>query len=407
MFELRLHTAARYFIYIFLFYMLWYKYVFGERRIILYGSAFAAAVLAVLDIFITGTDVLEIIPKGVILNLVMCVYSVGTGFFVARNQSALMSAVKTYAAFSLVCFAICYITEMEKDIAWLANAIILISILCSVYVITNGTYRVGYGYVLSRSQNPNSLGVAMDIGFFCVLYKMMKEKKHLLVYTGLMILFMYIIVGCGSRKCLIGAVILCVFWLIPLFWQMWKQGDWLNRTVLVILGAVLIFGVWIFYKEIYVNTLSYDRMETLGSNVEGSSSQLRKEYYELAFDYYTEEPVFGIGLDQFKIWSPYHGYAHSTYAEALADWGTVGCLMYFLPVLWVGIRLLKLSFYGSDQGIARVFFSLWSMEMFLGVGQIWFYSVDHLIAWAMIFYYVEMAARNRAAAGRRYKYVKI
>ena len=144
-------------------------------------------------------------------------------------------------------------------------------------------------------------------------------------------------------------------------------------------------------------------MEVLGSNEEGSSSQIRKQYYQFAIDFFSEHPFFGVGLDQFRVWSPYHGYSHSTYAEALADWGFLGCLVYFLPALWAGIKILQLSFSNPGENTLKVVFAVWVMEVFLGLGQIWFYKIEHLIAWTIIFITIDM---HRSTSERRYKYVK-
>ena len=406
MLEIRMHKIAKIFVYFFFIYVLWFIYVFGEHVIILYGTALAATVFVGYGMIRTGTNIRSFCPWGVFLNFIMCVYSILTGIFVAKDQEVLFSAVKTYGALSIVCFDICYISNKEKSIDWLADFFILINIVCSLQILVRGFYVLGYGYVLSADQNPNILGLTMDLGVFSVAYKSVKTKKRKLLYFCIAVLFLYTIINCGSRKCLIAALIICALWLSTFAFQMWKKGVYARIGLFFILGA-LAFGVLYYYQNVYVHTYSYNRMEILGSTEKGTSSQIRTMYYQYALDYFYEHPLFGIGLAQFAIWNPKHGYSHSTYAEVLANWGFVGCLLYFIPAIVVGVKLIRALVKGSDPEMTRIFIALWAMEMFIGVGQIWFYQIEHLTAWTIIFLYYDMHfAEKQVIAGRSCKYVK-
>lgn len=405
MLEIRLHRIARLSICVFLFYMMWFKYVYGERSVILYGSSILAAGCMVLDLMLSRRDVFAIFPKGVLLNLVMCVYSLAAGFWIVKNQELLLSSVKTYVAFSLVCIAICYVTREEGGIGWLLNVLILVCIVESFYVLTRGYHWPTYGYVLSPDHNPNSLGLDMDIGLFCLAYKSKTSYKRTIGYLAVAVLFLYVIVGCGSRKCLIAGAMLCAMWLYPLFLNFWKEGGVFIRVLLAFAAAAVLFSIIYYFRNVYISSDSYKRMLDLGDSKEYSSGN-RKLMYRYALEYFKESPFFGIGLDQFSVRSPFHTYSHSTYAEAIASWGAVGCLIYFIPSLGAGLQALRMSFGQADTFIPRILFAFWIMEMFLGIGQIWFYEVDHLIAWTMIFLCLDDLSKAEPCFRRQYKYVK-
>ena len=107
-------------------------------------------------------------------------------------------------------------------------------------------------------------------------------------------------------------------------------------------------------------------------------------------DYFAEYPVFGIGLNQFAFWNPFHQMAHSTYAEAFADWGTFGCMIYFTPVLIAFVSLIKIiSAEKKDTYVPRIVLGLFALELFLGVGQAWFFEIEHLIAWTLLYYLID------------------
>lgn len=393
-------------IYIFLFYVLLFVYLVGNKLIVLYGSILVATACILYEIVRNKEDVRSFCPYGVLVNIIMCLYSILVGIFIARDQSVLISTIKTYASFSIVCFDICYITKKEKKIEWLLDCIIILCIINSVYIILRGTFVSGYGYVLTSRQNPNMLGLMMDLGVFAIAYKAMRNTKNRIIYYCLALLFLYTIIQCGSRKCLISALIIGLFWFFTIAQQIWNRSIQAKVAVIIVI-LLLAVAIRYYYINFYINTYSYNRMEKLGSTVSGSSSQVRTLYYQFALDYFFEEPIFGIGLGQFAVWNPYHGYAHSTYAEALANWGFVGNAIYFIPMFWLGFKLLISSFNGPDKKVSKILLGLWIMEIFLGVGQIWFYEIEHMIAWTLAFLYYDMLiADNEKQNERIYKYVK-
>ena len=396
-------------IYILLVYLLWFRYAFSVKNAILYSVAFLAAVCMLCDLLISYKSLSEVFPTGVLINIIMCIYSLVIGTFVARNQEYLITAVKTYGAFSIVCLVICYIVKEEKSFEWLLNAIIAVDILCAFFIITRGYYWGGYGYVLGPEHNPNSCGLAMDLGLFCLIYRTQKNRKKLILSVSIAILFLYIIIGCGSRKCMLVAIILCALWIFQESRKVWSSGSWMKRIVLLLFIALILVSVAYYYENVFSSTDISVRMETFGDNSE-ESSRYRKLYYRLAIDYFLEKPLFGIGLQQFVVWNPLKQYSHSTYAEAVADWGLIGCLIYFIPVIWAVIMLIKSLFSGADNTKERSILALWIMEIFLGVGQIWFFEIIHLIAWTIIFLYIDMSrdsySEKRYSIGRKCKYVK-
>ena len=407
MLKINYFRISKYLIYMCLFYLFFIKYAYRDSHVVLYGTAGLATICMVLDLLVSHKDISDLCHWGLLINLIMCIYSLITGVFVANDTDVLISAIKTYSAFSLICLVICYISKEEKSIIWLSNAIIIIDMISALYVLTNGTYYKGYGYIIGPTQNPNNLGLAMTLGLFCIAYKPRTKPIKTVSSVCISILFLYTIIGCGSRKCVFAAIIVCALWLISLTYELWNGNSWGTRIILILFLVAIAVGLIYYYNNVYINTYSYNRMTSLGAEDEGSS-QARILYYQYALDYFQEKPIFGIGLDQFRVWNPHHAYAHSTYAEALAGWGFVGCIFYFFPVVLAGIHLIRRSLFGKEKYNSGVVLALWAAEMFLGIGQIWFYEIEHLIAWAMIYIAVFMADNsNRTKNFRRLKYVKV
>ena len=149
-------------------------------------------------------------------------------------------------------------------------------------------------------------------------------------------------------------------------------------------------------------------MTMLGNteNEQGSSA-LRYMYYEKSAEFFMERPLFGIGMYQFWFWYSGAGaYTHSTYAEVLCTWGLCGCLLYFIPALAVGVRLVRQCFRAKKNYIIRMALALWIMEIFLGIGQIWFYVIENMIAWTLIYVTADFEEEALRVAERKCKYVK-
>lgn len=406
MHELSIYKIAKICIYIFFVYILWFIYLFGEKLSILYGSIFVATLCVSYEIIRNKKDIRSFCPYGILMNVIMCFYSVLTGVFVARNQQILIDNVKTYACFSIVCFDICYVSHREKNIEWLLKIIIAICVISSTNILINGTFVSGYGYVLSPKQNPNLLGLTMDLGIFSVAFKSIKAKKNNIIYYGLAVLFLYTIIQCGSRKCLLSALIICLFWMFTYIKKTWKKGTQ-SKIFVICLIVLFVLVIRYYYENIYINTYSYNRMEILGSDELGSSSQIRKMYYQYAVDYFGEHPFFGIGLGQFAVWNPLHGYSHSTYAEVLASWGFIGSVLYFSPAIMIGFKLFKTIMAKEHEEVTRIVLALWAMEIFMGVGQIWFYEIEHMMAWTLIYLFFDMCSSEQVITHERvHRYVK-
>lgn len=394
---------------LFLFYIFWFQYAYREIVSIIYVTGIIAIVCMLADLFLHDLDFSSISPFGVSVNLIMCAYSIITGIFVALSYDFLISQIKTYASYTLMCIAICYVTYNEKDFRWLTKLLVCISLVCCLQVTFKGYHKAFYGYVMSENNNPNSLGLVLDLGIFGIIYSFSKIKQTYLkvLCIGMILYFLAIIVGCGSRKCLIAAAIIILLWMIPLAREKMAAASLFNKGLILLFALLVIVAVVYYYNHVYIYTNSYNRMTILGDTTDaGGSSAKRELYYKLAVESFIQHPVFGIGFQQFKYTNKYGAFSHSTYAEALASWGAVGCVIYFIPVFGVGKRLIIQGIKKGSSFIARTLIALWAMEIFLGVGQIWFYSVEHLVAWTMIYLADNVCNEKKDVSKRSCKYVK-
>ena len=373
----------------FLLDILWFKYAHFESSYVLYGTAALAILPMAADLIYNKETALKMFPYGVLVNVVLCVYALLTGFFVAISQARLFSSLQTYAIYSLFCMTICYISEKAGSVKWLMKTLALTALLCAAYSVFRGTYRAGYGYVLNSSMNPNNFGLILLLGMFGILSLCKYEQKGMLLNGVLLSFLTWRIIACGSRKSMIAAIILLFIWAYIYMTMIVKSNKYHHAVLSIFILCIVFAGVLIYVYTNYLTSDSFNRMQLLGSGKEESSST-RKYYYELAINLFSNSPLFGVGFNQFQLHSSTGLFSHSLYAESIACLGLVGCLIYF-PALFIGVyKSWKIGFTGNRDYRGKLIFGFFIVELFLGIGQVLYYEICHLILLSSMFIWLEI-----------------
>ena len=367
-----------------IFYILFYLQVWGDNHIILYGTALITVLSMVVYCFQQGYIDFSNVPFGIWNNLIMVAYSLITGFFVAYNFDAVISSCITFASFSIVCVAICYVSSEEGSFEWVLNVLIALAIVCAVYALSRGADWVGYGRTLSLTNNPHAFAAVMNLGIFSVAFLRRNKERAVSLFSALLILFFfYSIIECGSRKYLIASLCLVAIWLFASFKDQWMKSNNQQRIIWAVLSTAFLLLAISYFRRMYSHSDLYFRMQ----ETDDAGNQNRIKMYIKAWDIFLEHPIFGGGYDQYKYLSGSGGYSHSTYAEAIADFGFVGCIMYFTPIIYVSYQILRKAFIVERNYGAVLLAALCIAELFLGIGQIFFMAFQHFLAWMILFYY--------------------
>ena len=127
----------------------------------------------------------------------------------------------------------------------------------------------------------------------------------------------------------------------------------------------------------------FERLSTLFTGTETR----RKLLYADSLTFFLASPIIGIGFNQYRFWSPYSTYSHSSYAEVLSCGGIIGTLIFFVPLLTCLFRYIKLAFQKKpfdEMYRIRMVALLFACELFIGVGQIFIYEMLHLLVLMLI-----------------------
>ena len=369
-----LTRISKVFVSIFILYTFWFKEVYGNYPLILYGSVIVATALVLLDI-LSGAKKIKLYSF-VTMLFVFGLYSFLSGIWIARDVAWFNSILTTYLAFAVVCFDVCYISDKTSSTEWILNILLITSSICAIQTIFfGGEYRTEVIVrTMSSTNNPNALGFVMILGIFSLISRKKYVADKLLIKAVVLLAFLYVIILTGSRKTLLSALLIVALWVYSL---LKTEKGFSNRKISIIAITTLIAVVGVYYGLTrYITTSSYARLMIIGT---GANS--RAELYRDAIEFWKTSPIFGIGFGQYQIWSAYRLYSHSSYAEILSCTGIIGTIIFFGYMLHLLIKLFKQALRRNEDCYYDYFmcFVMFIIELILGVGQIYIYDFPHLL----------------------------
>ena len=389
-------------------YLFWYAQSFGNVFIILYGSTLIS-VGCVFTHMLSKRDIyIQDYPIGVTMPFLLVIYCFFTSLFCAQNRTGTLNATVTFFAFTLVCFVISYISIEKQSIEWLINIIIVIIFLCCFWATFFGMELPGYGKALGYYNNPHVLGAIMNIGVFALAYKGGVNVVKSFFLMLLSIWPIYVIINCSSRKGLLAVCILFLFWGCFLVQHIFCYESNFVKAICVLFIVFVIAFIIFYYNNIYINTTMANRMSQF---TEEESNTFRVYLYEIAIDIFKEHPFCGVGINGFRYVSVTKSMSHSTYAESIADFGFIGCIIYYIPIINSLITAIHRFFVCKYEYRTGLIIALIFTELFFGIGQVFFFQPIHFIIWTIIYCYLHLIKmqypiNNSTISSRQHLYLK-
>lgn len=387
--ELKLKSSLlleRVLVFIFLLYIEWYKEIWGDKTLILYGSIGLLTGLIAIRLMRQRYLHLNTMPSFLKMYFIYFVYSF-TGIFVARNASAMVSSLITFFCFVIVCFDCWYISYLLNDHNWIYKILKCVAVICALQVILRGQpyYNGIMVTTMSSINNPNTLALILLIGMLSFVIDFDVEKLSSFITTMFAnVMMLYGIILTGSRKCFLAAIPVMVYWLWFYIKVTRKEGRTKRMLFLMVVMALGLGVCFSFYRKYFQSTSIFERLLGLFQN---GGDPKRKQLYSDAVSYFLTSPVIGIGFHQYRFWSPFGYYSHSSYAEILSCGGIIGTLIFFAPLFTCLLRYLKQIFQKKpfdEMYRIRMIALMFVCELFIGVGQIFIYDMLHLLVLMLI-----------------------
>ncbi|WP_443124308.1 O-antigen ligase family protein [Halobacillus sp. B29] len=373
--------------------MLWFQVIFFSIPNFLLGSGIGLLGLVLFHAYTQSTNLKEVLPIEIRFWILFTLVSLMVGMFVALDKVLMINSIITYLQFLILTFVIIYVSIVEKSVEFFVNTFIFLVIICAITTLFWGVDYGGGRITMSPTNNPNTLGLTMTIGVGFILYKLnIKELFSSILYLSCILMFIYIILFTGSRKSLLAVALLLVSWLLMISISQLKLLTIANKvkyTTLIIVLIILLSNV--LYPLLQDSVLLTRLMAFFES---GDST--REQMYREAFSIFANNPVFGVGFDQYRVISIFGTYSHSTYAEILANTGLLGAVLYFSPY-FVLMKNYTIQWFNKKNNFItnqryRVLFIMYGVLLFLGFGVIHIYDKTSILFLAILiaFYRVEV-----------------
>ena len=276
---------------------------------------------------------------------VFVIYVLVSGIFVAKNYSIVLNHVSLLLEVLLVLLYVGFIAETEGTLRFFYQVFMVIAAIYTLSLLRNGVMnsRAGRLY-LSETSNPNSDGIVLAFGVYSTLKLIdLKKPANLVPLLALSVVEFYGIFLTGSRKALILAAVFFVFSLL----RTWNRRKELSDSTKIFLGLVFIviiaFGV-LWMLPAYMSSSAFSRMQDADVGI--------NDRWNIALDalrVFSQHPFFGVGINNYKLYSSYGLYAHSTIPELLSGTGIIGTILFFIPYFSVFYSLLKKNMAGIDR----------------------------------------------------------
>ena len=265
---------------------------------------------------------------------------------------------------------------------------------------TNGFISAGNLKGVTANRNITAFSIAIKIPFVLFLIYKLSKPLFKIGLSGLIMLSILCLSMIQSRASFLalGFIFLAFLALCITLFLYNKNKKHLYQFAYFLIPLFLAVGITqTFLSDKGADALA--RASTISAGTNDGSVNQRLRYYEDVLNHMSSNPIFGVGLGNWKLKSidydsndivgyivPYH--AHSDFIQLGAELGIIGFLLYLAVFLWAIYYVYRLIRFSSISIEEKVF--LFLMLTALGV-----YSVDAnlnfpiarpqvLVVWTMI-----------------------
>lgn len=294
----------------------------------------------------TSVSGFKLLSYPYILILAFALYAIGNSVLI----SDLIGVTKAlrFAFFSIPIVLIISYLFKSADSIWkflicslmlggLFSLLILISGLSSTDSLSSFTGAAGFEE--NRIMAGRTAGISFVLSISLLLFYRV-SRKSTLIALFVAIVSLGALFFAYSRGALFSALLVCI--LLTYWSQHQNRVVWWFRIVVLLATT----GVLALSFNVSLTWISTTRFATL---IDVSTLE-RFESYRTGVDYFFENPIWGIGVGNFTTYSPFYStvirtYPHNIVIEVLSETGTVGAILFFLPLLYT----LKIGLHSFDR----------------------------------------------------------
>ena len=279
------------------------------------------------------------IDKQYIIWWTLFVFYFLISYFWGANKETFIAMMISIIQVAVVGFTILQYAKSKEHVDNLLNVSIIACVVLSVrFVIQVPVSAISTGRIgryLGTAYGNDGAAMVLCYGSLLALVQSQRTKR---IIALLIIPFMIFALLTGTKLCIITFLVgtLCML----LF-----SSHSINKMIIIMifvfvvlyLGFRLLMSIPVFYNTIGFRIESL--FDVLSNGVKKknyyNSSEARYLLIEYGLEMFKEKPIFGTGLDSYRLLTPLSGYyAHNNFIELLVDGGIVGFgLYYWFPCL--------------------------------------------------------------------------
>jgi hypothetical protein len=276
-------------------------------------------------------------PPELLCYTAWVVWAIITGCAVAIDMYSFWNSSKVVLQCLVMVWIIYALLRTRQTVEVVLVAIItggLIQIAAVLIGQTEMTVAVEAERQMGLTDNPNNLGFRM---IWCVLCGLMfwqvQGRWRNLIRAGILALIPvagFIILSTGSRKSTLALLFALLCWAVSASFTVQGMRAYLTRilTVCILLGILANVMPFVLDNSIVGKRFEQFFDEGQGSMVAAAKAHKRYDMYSESLEIFVKYPLFGVGLDNFKVHSFHKVYSHSDYMEPLTNTGLIGFLLY-------------------------------------------------------------------------------
>ena len=251
-------------------------------------------------------------------------------------------------------------------------------VVCLFCALNPDLFFVSHGRLtLGEEFNPNTLGVMVMFGGWCMIFGLNGLKSNyltIILALVLSVLFLYIITLTASRKAILGFAFIALAWVIFLLFGGGKKAYFFKK----IAGVILLASVVVYFFGRYGGDLvaagdvAAKRFDTLEEGVTDRGYIIKESWHV-----FLNHPIFGVGLDNNRYHTVSGLYAHNSYLEILACTGILGAIIFYplyFKMLGFLVKYTKKFKILMRNTVVMFTCVLIVVYLFIGYGQIHMYN---------------------------------
>ncbi len=259
-----------------------------------------------------------------LLTLAMSAFAVDTKIAFTYSQLIIEYVV---AIFLIILYSV-----VDESINFSASLFVILGVIISIWMLMFG---VGLNRIsFSEDVNVNIVGtiLAFSIGYVLFLLLSNKIGTKKVVFSGaIIVLLLFSALSTASKKCLIASAILIIVFILFCYRRVFDKSNPLYAFLITLSLILIAFIAFYYITTQYGDRLLYAQAR-MDSILEDKSTQKRYDLIIEGLSVFSKNPIFGVGINNFRYYSSFNTYSHCSYTELLACTGLAGTFLFAAPV---------------------------------------------------------------------------